>query len=237
MLVECNVLLASVRPPARRLRRVRHRRSLLQLSAAAGQASDERRAHRHNSLPAEQTLVRGRVQDPGNVEVAPLAKLAPSSCEPALRFDRWPSGYAAHVVSKHTNRGYAGIALGAVLVIVAFVAALTGPRRRALPEILTASGRSRSPLLSPRRHYGRLWAAPPFYPPPATCPHERTWRLSRSPGSEERDRQASPSITAEATRPAVTGRSNRGSCVALLRPGTLSSRRHVWGRKLWGRAG
>ena len=149
MLVECNVLLASVRPPARRLRRVRHRRSLLQLSAAAGQASDERRAHRHNSLPAEQTLVRGRVQDPGNVEVAPLAKLAPSSCEPALRFDRWPSGYAAHVVSKHTNRGYAGIALGAVLVIVAFVAALTGPRRRALPEILTASGRSRSPLLSP----------------------------------------------------------------------------------------
>ena len=41
-------------------------------------------------------------------------------------------GYAAHVVSKHTNRGYAGIALGAVLVIVAFVVALTGPRRRSL---------------------------------------------------------------------------------------------------------
>jgi len=37
---------------------------------------DERRAHRHNSLPAEQTLVRGRVQDPANVEVASLADLA-----------------------------------------------------------------------------------------------------------------------------------------------------------------
>jgi type II secretory pathway pseudopilin PulG len=36
------------------------------------------------------------------------------------------------VVSKHTKRGYAGIALGAVLLIVAFVVALTGPRRRAL---------------------------------------------------------------------------------------------------------
>jgi type II secretory pathway pseudopilin PulG len=36
------------------------------------------------------------------------------------------------VVSKHTKRGYAGIALGAVLVIVAFVVALTGPRRRSL---------------------------------------------------------------------------------------------------------
>jgi type II secretory pathway pseudopilin PulG len=34
------------------------------------------------------------------------------------------------VVSKHTKRGYAGIALGVVLVIIAFVLGLTGPRRR-----------------------------------------------------------------------------------------------------------
>lgn len=41
-------------------------------------------------------------------------------------------GYAAHVVGKHMKRGYAGVALGAVLVIVAFVVALTGPRRRSV---------------------------------------------------------------------------------------------------------
>jgi len=52
--------------------------------------------------------------------------------QPAHSLPTFFPGYAAHVVSKHTNRGYAGIALGAVLVIVAFVVALTGPRRRAL---------------------------------------------------------------------------------------------------------
>jgi type II secretory pathway pseudopilin PulG len=36
------------------------------------------------------------------------------------------------VVGKHMKRGYAGVALGAVLVIVAFVVALTGPRRRSV---------------------------------------------------------------------------------------------------------
>ena len=52
--------------------------------------------------------------------------------QPAHSLPTFFPGYAAHVVSKHTNRGYAGIALGAVLVIVAFVVALTGPRRRSL---------------------------------------------------------------------------------------------------------
>ena len=51
--------------------------------------------------------------------------------QPAHSLPTFFPGYAAHVVSKHTKRGYAGIALGAVLVIVAFVVALTGPRRRA----------------------------------------------------------------------------------------------------------
>ena len=41
-------------------------------------------------------------------------------------------GYAAHAVAKHTKRGYAGIALGAVLVIIGFVVAFSGSRRRAL---------------------------------------------------------------------------------------------------------
>ena len=52
--------------------------------------------------------------------------------QPAHSLPTFFPGYAAHVVSKHTHRGYAGIAFGAVLVIVAFVVALTGPRRRAL---------------------------------------------------------------------------------------------------------
>jgi uncharacterized membrane protein HdeD (DUF308 family) len=52
--------------------------------------------------------------------------------QPAHSLPTFFPGYAVHLVSKHTKRGYAGIALGAVLVIVAFVVALTGPRRRAL---------------------------------------------------------------------------------------------------------
>jgi hypothetical protein len=52
--------------------------------------------------------------------------------QPAHSLPTFFPGYAAHVVSKHAERGYAGIALGAVLVIVAFVVALTGPRRRTL---------------------------------------------------------------------------------------------------------
>ncbi len=50
--------------------------------------------------------------------------------QPAHSLPTFFPGYAAHVVGKHTKRGYAGIALGAVLVIVSFVVALTGPRRR-----------------------------------------------------------------------------------------------------------
>jgi hypothetical protein len=41
-------------------------------------------------------------------------------------------GYAAHSIGKHTKRGYAGIALGAVLVIIAFVVARSGSGRRPL---------------------------------------------------------------------------------------------------------
>ena len=52
--------------------------------------------------------------------------------QPAHSLPTFFPGYAAHEVAKHTKRGYAGIALGAVLVIVAFVVALTGPRRRSL---------------------------------------------------------------------------------------------------------
>ncbi len=52
--------------------------------------------------------------------------------QPAHSLPTFFPGYAAHTVGKHTKRGYAGIALGAVLVIVAFVVALTGPRRRSL---------------------------------------------------------------------------------------------------------
>jgi hypothetical protein len=38
------------------------------------------------------------------------------------------------VVGKHRNRGYAGIAFGAVLIIIALVVGFTGSRRRrALP--------------------------------------------------------------------------------------------------------
>jgi amino acid transporter len=51
--------------------------------------------------------------------------------QPAHSLPTFFPGYAVHVVAKHTKRGYAGIALGAVLVIVAFVVALTGPRRGA----------------------------------------------------------------------------------------------------------
>jgi 4-hydroxybenzoate polyprenyltransferase len=52
--------------------------------------------------------------------------------QPANSLPTFFPGYAAHVVGKHMKRGYAGVALGAVLVIVAFVVALTGPRRRSV---------------------------------------------------------------------------------------------------------
>ena len=52
--------------------------------------------------------------------------------QPASSLPSFFPGHAAHVVGKHTHRGYAGIALGAVLVILSFVLALTGPRRRSL---------------------------------------------------------------------------------------------------------
>jgi hypothetical protein len=39
-------------------------------------------------------------------------------------------GYAAHVTGKRPHRGYAGIAVGAVLIVVALLVASTGRRRR-----------------------------------------------------------------------------------------------------------
>ena len=53
--------------------------------------------------------------------------------QPAHSLPSFFPGYAAHVVAKHTKRGYAGIALGAVLVIIGFVVAFSGSRRRVLP--------------------------------------------------------------------------------------------------------
>ena len=53
--------------------------------------------------------------------------------QPAHSLPTFIPGYAAHSIAKHTKRGYAGIALGAVLVIIAIVvAAMSGSRRRAL---------------------------------------------------------------------------------------------------------
>ena len=49
--------------------------------------------------------------------------------QPAHSLPTFFPGYAARVVAKHTKRGYAGIALGAVLVIVASVVAFTGARQ------------------------------------------------------------------------------------------------------------
>ncbi len=49
--------------------------------------------------------------------------------EPAHSLPTFFPGYAAHVAGKHKNRGYAGIALGAVLIVIALVVALTGRRR------------------------------------------------------------------------------------------------------------
>lgn len=39
-------------------------------------------------------------------------------------------GYGAHIAGKYKHRGYAGIGVGVVLVIIALVVALTGTRRR-----------------------------------------------------------------------------------------------------------
>ncbi len=50
--------------------------------------------------------------------------------QPAHSLPTFFPGYAAHVVGKHMKRGYAGVALGAVLVIASFVVALTGGPRR-----------------------------------------------------------------------------------------------------------
>jgi hypothetical protein len=64
------------------------------------------------------------------VGVAAIAAGVVYLTQPAHSLPTFFPGYAAHVVSKHTKRGYAGIALGVVLVIIAFVLGLTGPRRR-----------------------------------------------------------------------------------------------------------
>ena len=64
------------------------------------------------------------------VGVAAITAGALYLTQPAHSLPTFFPGYAAHAVAKHTKRGYAGIALGAVLVIIAFVLGLTGPRRR-----------------------------------------------------------------------------------------------------------
>jgi amino acid permease len=42
-------------------------------------------------------------------------------------------GYVAHALGKHTKRGYAGVALGVVLVIIALVLEFGPSPRRARP--------------------------------------------------------------------------------------------------------
>ena len=53
--------------------------------------------------------------------------------QPAHALPTFFPGYAAHGLHKHRNRGGAGIAFGAVLVVIAFAVALTGRRRPARP--------------------------------------------------------------------------------------------------------
>jgi hypothetical protein len=50
--------------------------------------------------------------------------------QPAHSLPTFFPGYAAHVVGKHRNRGDAGVAFGALLVIIALVVGFTGSRRR-----------------------------------------------------------------------------------------------------------
>ena len=64
------------------------------------------------------------------VGVAAIAAGVLYVTQPAHSLPTFFPGYAAHAVGKHTKRGYAGIALGVVLVVVAFVVALTGPHPR-----------------------------------------------------------------------------------------------------------
>jgi hypothetical protein len=49
--------------------------------------------------------------------------------QPAHSLPTFFPGHAAHAVGKHTKRGYAGIALGAVLLIIGFIVGLSGSRR------------------------------------------------------------------------------------------------------------
>jgi len=51
--------------------------------------------------------------------------------QPAHALPSFFPGYAAHLAGKHPKRGYAGIAVGIVLVVVAFMAGVSGSRRRA----------------------------------------------------------------------------------------------------------
>lgn len=53
--------------------------------------------------------------------------------QPANSLPTFFPGYAAHVVAKHSKRGYAGIALGAVFLIAALVVAFRGSWQRARP--------------------------------------------------------------------------------------------------------
>jgi hypothetical protein len=64
------------------------------------------------------------------VGVAAIAAGLLCLTQPAHLLPTFILGYAAHVIGKHPKPGYAGISLGAVLVIIALVVALSGSRRR-----------------------------------------------------------------------------------------------------------
>lgn len=67
------------------------------------------------------------------VMIIGLAALAAGAIYLAVPAHSLPSffpGHAAHVTGKHSKRGIAGLAFGAVLVIVSIVMLSTGGRRR-----------------------------------------------------------------------------------------------------------
>lgn len=50
--------------------------------------------------------------------------------QPAHSLPTFFPGYVAHAVGKHSKRGYAGIAFGGVLVLIAVVVVFSGSRQQ-----------------------------------------------------------------------------------------------------------